>query len=229
MDFDNLTLEQAVELMQKLTPLIAKLQAAAGGTGTPPAAAGTDNDDTGTGTAGAVTGQGGDEDDDEEKKRLAAAAAGTASDEGDNLEKPGGTVETGAAGTTGNDNTNASPENLGAAAGTGSDEDDGTDGEGQDAKDARLLASISRRDALARRLKPFTGVFDHSAMTERQLAVYGAKKLNIAVKPEQALTAINAYLHNRPIPSAATSRSATGTGMDSTDANFITKQLAERK
>lgn len=43
----------------------------------------------------------------------------------------------------------------------------------------RIVASFARRDKLAAALKNHVGVFDHSEMTETQVAEYGAKKLNV--------------------------------------------------
>jgi hypothetical protein len=43
----------------------------------------------------------------------------------------------------------------------------------------RIVASFARRDKLAAALKNHVGVFDHSEMTEAQVAAYGAQKLNV--------------------------------------------------
>lgn len=43
----------------------------------------------------------------------------------------------------------------------------------------KFFAAVARRDKLAAALVPHVGVFDHSVMTEAQVAEYGAKKLNV--------------------------------------------------
>ena len=96
-------------------------------------------------------------------------------------------------------------------------EDEGDKGTGMDEADftKRLLAHASRRDSLAKRLKPFTGAFDHSALTEAEVAKRGCKKLNIAAPAGQELAALTGYLTAREAMPAAVARP--GTGMDSND------------
>jgi hypothetical protein len=68
-----------------------------------------------------------------------------------------------------------------------------------DAKD--MMREIKNRDALATQLSHFVGVFDHSEMTHAEVAAYGAKKLELRCAKGQEVTAVTAYLHNRPTPS----------------------------
>lgn len=106
---------------------------------------------------------------------------------------------------------------------------DADDTDAMDAADSRMVAMIARRDRLASRLKPFIGAFDHSPMTERQVAQHAARKLQLPVQKGQEVAAVGAYLFNRPEPTARTSLRP-GTGLDAADtgSNFVTKQLADR-
>lgn len=106
------------------------------------------------------------------------------------------------------------------------EDDEGKDGEAQDAAEGRLLAALARRNELVKRLKPFTGVFDHSALTERGVARYACKKLGIPAVKGGEVQAVKAFLHKRPAPAARTS--VRGTGMDSADSNFLASQLKDR-
>jgi hypothetical protein len=96
-------------------------------------------------------------------------------------------------------------------------EDEGGKGTGMDEADItrRVLQHAGRRDKLAARLKKYTGAFDHSALTESELAKRGCKKLNIAAPAGQELAALTGYLTARESMPAAVARP--GTGMDSTD------------
>ena len=69
-------------------------------------------------------------------------------------------------------------------------------GTGMDMADItrRVLASASRRDKLAQRLKPFVGAFDHSAKTEQQVAAYGVKKLGLTCRKGDELATLNGYI-----------------------------------
>jgi hypothetical protein len=78
-----------------------------------------------------------------------------------------------------------------------------------------VLASIAQRDALASKLAPFIGTFDYAEMTLQEVAKYGAKKLEIPAMDGQEVSAITAYLHNRPAPAA---RTFTVPGMDAAPA-----------
>lgn len=67
-----------------------------------------------------------------------------------------------------------------------------------------IFAAVSARDALATRVKPFIGAFDHSAMTGDELAAYALDKLGVKnVQTGHEMTALDAYLAGRNPPKAA--------------------------
>ncbi|WP_265494779.1 DUF2213 domain-containing protein [Providencia heimbachae] len=60
-----------------------------------------------------------------------------------------------------------------------------------------LLKQIGERDALAHKLTPFIGVFDHAVMTKQQVAEYGAEKLGIQCDKGTESIALNAWMQGR--------------------------------
>lgn len=68
---------------------------------------------------------------------------------------------------------------------------------GTAAMDSAIVRSLADRDALAARLSPFVGTFDHKGMTHADVAKYGAEKLGLKVAAGQEAVALDAYLHNR--------------------------------
>lgn len=60
-----------------------------------------------------------------------------------------------------------------------------------------LLKQIGERDALAHKLTPFIGVFDHAPMTKQQVAEYGVKELNIQCAKGTESIALNAWMQGR--------------------------------
>lgn len=66
----------------------------------------------------------------------------------------------------------------------------------------RSFAELSRRNQLAENVSKFIGSFAFDSMTTRDVAIYAAKKLGLKVGGDQAVTAVESYLHNRPVPSA---------------------------
>ena len=60
-----------------------------------------------------------------------------------------------------------------------------------------LLKQIGERDALAQKLTPFIGVFDHAAMTKQQVAEYGAEKLGVKCDKGTESIALNAWMQGR--------------------------------
>lgn len=74
--------------------------------------------------------------------------------------------------------------------------------EGMDAKE--IMRQISRRDQLYKQVSEHVGAFDHSDMTEHEVAKYGLKKLEIAAPAGHEVTAITAYLMGKGKPSIAT-------------------------
>lgn len=59
---------------------------------------------------------------------------------------------------------------------------------------SKFLKEISERDKLAKGLVPLIGVFDHSAMTLNDVAVYGAKKLDVVCTQDTAVAVVKAVL-----------------------------------
>ena len=68
---------------------------------------------------------------------------------------------------------------------------------GTAAMDSAIVRSLADRDALAARLSPFVGTFDHKGMTHADVAKYGVDKLGLKVAAGQEAIALDAYLHNR--------------------------------
>ncbi|HEK1923912.1 TPA: DUF2213 domain-containing protein [Proteus mirabilis] len=60
-----------------------------------------------------------------------------------------------------------------------------------------LLKQIGARDSLAHKLTPFIGVFDHSAMTQQQVAEYGVEKLGIQCSKGTEAIALDAWMQGR--------------------------------
>lgn len=60
-----------------------------------------------------------------------------------------------------------------------------------------LLKQIGVRDSLAHKLTPFIGVFDHSAMTQQQVAEYGVKELGIQCSKGTEAIALDAWMQGR--------------------------------
>ena len=60
-----------------------------------------------------------------------------------------------------------------------------------------LLKQIGERDALAQKLTPFIGVFDHAPMTKQQVAEYGVEKLGIRCDKGTESIALNAWMQGR--------------------------------
>jgi hypothetical protein len=58
----------------------------------------------------------------------------------------------------------------------------------------RIMAQISTRDALAKRLSVHIGTFDHSQKTVEEVAVYGVKKLGLRCSPKNAVHVLDGYL-----------------------------------
>ncbi len=56
---------------------------------------------------------------------------------------------------------------------------------------------IGARDSLAHKLTPFIGVFDHSAMTQQQVAEYGVEKLGIQCSKGTEAITLDAWMQGR--------------------------------
>ena len=64
------------------------------------------------------------------------------------------------------------------------------------------LEELSRRNRLAEKVMPFIGTFAADSMTTIDVARYAARKLGLKADAGQVVTAVEAYLHNRPVPSS---------------------------
>lgn len=79
-----------------------------------------------------------------------------------------------------------------------------------------LLKQIGERDALAQKLTPFIGVFDHAPMTKQQVAEYGVEKLGIRCDKGTESIALNAWMQGRtPDSQKAHATMDTAAGTDS--------------
>lgn len=86
-----------------------------------------------------------------------------------------------------------------------------------------IFAAVSARDALAVRVKPFIGAFDHSAMTGDELAAYALDKLSVKNVPAgQEMTALDAYLAGRNPPAPVTPTGQDGKAAVNPVAAYIT-------
>lgn len=77
-----------------------------------------------------------------------------------------------------------------------------------------FMGHISQRDALASKLVPFIGTFDHAEKTLEEVAVYGAEKLGIKTAKGHEHVAVEAYLQDRTPPARRQ-----GFGFDSANQN----------
>ncbi len=66
----------------------------------------------------------------------------------------------------------------------------------------KSFAELSKRNQLAESVSKFIGSFAFDSMTTHDVAMYAAKKIGLNVSPDQAVTAVEAYLHDRPVPSS---------------------------
>ena len=90
-----------------------------------------------------------------------------------------------------------------------------------------VMGQVTRRDALAKQLSAHIGTFDHSEMTEAEVAVYGVKKLGLSVPQGQEAAALAGYLkaavdpRQQRVAVAADARDPSQPGGD----NFVTRHL----
>lgn len=88
-----------------------------------------------------------------------------------------------------------------------------------------VMSEVHRRDELAKALSQHVGAFDHSLMTEQEVAKYGVEKLELACDSGHEVAIVKGFLHNRPAPSsfnsthAQDSNNASNTGLVSAWAN----------
>lgn len=99
------------------------------------------------------------------------------------------------------------------------------------AVNSRVLAqfqAIRRGQALAAKLKPHVGVFDHSGKTEAQIAAYGVKKLGLNVDKGTEVSSLKGYLLGKGDPSKdVTVRNGMVDAMDAADGKPTLMQLKQ--
>lgn len=94
----------------------------------------------------------------------------------------------------------------------------------------KQFQAIQRGQALAAKLKPHVGVFDHSNKTEAEIAAYGVKKLGLNVDKGSEVASLKGWLAGRGDPSKdQTVRNGTH-AMDAADGkpSLMDKKLADR-
>ena len=102
------------------------------------------------------------------------------------------------------------------------------------AVNTRVMAqfeSLKRGAALAAKLKPHVGVFDHSNKTEAEIAAYGIKKLGLSVDKGSEIPTLKGYLAAKGDPSKdAVSRNGMTHAQDAADTkpSLMDKKLADR-
>jgi len=65
-----------------------------------------------------------------------------------------------------------------------------------------IVREMGQRDSLYDKVSPFIGAFDHAEMSTKDLAVYACDKLKLKPTKGHEVTALKAYLTNRPRPTA---------------------------
>lgn len=85
----------------------------------------------------------------------------------------------------------------------------------------QVLKEVSQRDSLAKRLFSHIGVFDHSEKTLAQVAKYGVEKIGLKCQDGQELSALEGYLHARPV----NSEGAVTNAMDAKAADSLDKAM----
>jgi hypothetical protein len=85
--------------------------------------------------------------------------------------------------------------------------------------------SLKRRDALAKQLGPHVGTFDHSDMSEAEVAAYGAKKLGIQAAAGTESAVLQGYL----LAASKAPVAKTTNAMDAGAADFVTAYLTKKE
>jgi 8-oxo-dGTP pyrophosphatase MutT (NUDIX family) len=92
-----------------------------------------------------------------------------------------------------------------------------------------VTGEIKRRDALAKQLSAHVGTFDHSDMTEAEVAAYGAKKLGIQAVAGQEAAVLQGYLlAASKAPKVATTVAKTTAAMDASG-DFVSAFLTRKE
>ena len=99
------------------------------------------------------------------------------------------------------------------------------------AVNSRVLAqfkALQAGDALAKKLKPHVGVFDHANKTEAQIAAYGVKKLGLNVDKGTEVSSLKGWLLAKGDPSKdVTVRNGMVDAMDAADGKPTLMQLKQ--
>ena len=99
------------------------------------------------------------------------------------------------------------------------------------AVNSRVLAqfkALQAGDALAKKLKPHVGVFDHANKTEAQIAAYGVKKLGLNVDKGTEVSSLKGWLIAKGDPSKdVTVRNGMVDAMDAADGKPTLMQLKQ--
>lgn len=64
--------------------------------------------------------------------------------------------------------------------------------------EGKIVQMIARKDKLAKAVEKVIGTFDHSEMTEQQVAEYACDKLDLPVKKGEEITGIHCFLKSQP-------------------------------
>lgn len=202
---EEMTLEQALAAFSKLLPFFQQLMAAQAGTVVDPAAA------AAAATTPAAASGAGDADGESEEdkaKRLAAesTAAGAADAEADK-------DKTAAAAMDAAIKRAVAPLQAQIAA----------------LNPVTLAAGIAKRDKLAADLSQHVGAFDHSAMSEQQIAAYGIKQLKLQAAAGSEGAVLSGYLQSVAAPNRRPTVELQGSAMDGADGKvpgFLTTYVA---
>lgn len=89
-----------------------------------------------------------------------------------------------------------------------------------------FAGQLKRRNELAGALSKHVGTFDHAEMTEKEVALYGVKKLGLKAPSGQELTALQSYMLGKGDPTRAPLvRGSTGMDAASTKTTFVGRFL----
>lgn len=87
-----------------------------------------------------------------------------------------------------------------------------------------VVAKVARRDKLAARLSAHVGTFDHSEMTEADVAAYGVEKLGLTAAKGSEASVLEGWLQGAKAPSAARTTASHAQDAKASD-NAVTRFL----
>lgn len=87
-----------------------------------------------------------------------------------------------------------------------------------------VVAKVARRDKLAARLSAHVGTFDHSEMTEADVAAYGIEKLGLTAAKGSEASVLEGWLQGAKAPSAARTTASHAQDAKASD-NAVTRFL----